>query len=119
MVFRDEEKYKDNIGIYQIVNLVNGKVYVGQTIERFQRRYWHHNWCLNSHKHFNKYLQNEWDEYGENVFEFRIIHILKLEEDIDELEKYYIKQLNATNQYYGYNIQDGGKVDQLYKFTNQ
>lgn len=117
MVFRDEEKYKDNIGIYQIVNLVNGKVYIGQTIERFQRRYWHHNWCLNSNKHFNKYLQNAWNKYGKDAFEFRVVHTLQPNEDINEFEKYYIEQFNATNQQYGYNLQDGGQPEQLCRFT--
>lgn len=42
MDFIEESKYKNNYGIYGIVNILNGNIYVGQTSESFQRRYWHH-----------------------------------------------------------------------------
>lgn len=32
MKFIEEEKYKNDIGIYRIVNIVNSKAYIGQTI---------------------------------------------------------------------------------------
>lgn len=31
MDFIDENKYKKDIGIYKITNIVNGNVYIGQT----------------------------------------------------------------------------------------
>ena len=46
MIFVEESKFKKEIGIYKIVNLANGKVYIGQTGQNFQRRYWHHQWKL-------------------------------------------------------------------------
>ena len=58
MIFIGEEKYKNDIGVYKITNLLNGKVYVGQTKEKFQRRFWLHRWQLRKGKHDNKHLQN-------------------------------------------------------------
>ena len=46
MEFINEQTMKNEIGIYKISNLVSGRVYVGQTKERFQRRYWLHQWGL-------------------------------------------------------------------------
>lgn len=42
MEFIDKDIYKDQSGIYQIRNLVNNKIYIGQTTMRFIKRYWHH-----------------------------------------------------------------------------
>lgn len=53
MIFIDESKFKKEIGIYKIVNLVNGKVYIGQTGQNFQRRYWHHQWKLKNNSHLH------------------------------------------------------------------
>ena len=38
MEFINQEQFKDNFGIYGIVNKINGKIYIGQTSERFLRR---------------------------------------------------------------------------------
>ena len=56
MQFINEEVYKDRVGIYQIKNLINNKLYIGQTLDRFIERYWNHAWKLNNQRHDNKYL---------------------------------------------------------------
>lgn len=117
MVFRDEKKYRNEVGIYQILNVVNNKVYIGQTTECFLKRFWHHNWSLNSNRHANKYLQNAWNKYGKDMFEFSVIHVLQDGEDINELEKYYIAQMNSANASYGYNMQLGGQEKRLCDYT--
>ena len=55
--FIDRLKYKNNIGIYKIVNNINGKTYIGQTKEGFQRRYYLHDWKLRNNIHDNFHLQ--------------------------------------------------------------
>lgn len=113
--FIDEQKHKNDIGIYKIVNLVNGKVYVGQTKERFQRRYWLHQWKLRNGSHDNSYLQRAWDKYGEENFSFEIIEILSKEE-IDEREKYWIAYHRETTGCYS--IQDGGQPENLGNYVS-
>lgn len=38
MEFVDKEIYKDKFGIYGIINVISGDVYVGQTRQRFEKR---------------------------------------------------------------------------------
>ena len=59
-------------GIYQIRNLVNGNIYVGQTVDIKKRKQIHF-YKLNKHQHHSVYLQRAFDKYGENNFIFEII----------------------------------------------
>lgn len=107
MRFIKENENKDRVGIYLIINKVNHKVYVGQTKDRFIERYWHHQWKLKKQIHDNTHLQKSWNKYGEENFEFSVIHILSNNENIDSLERYYIDLYD--NSVGIYNIQSGGQ----------
>lgn len=110
MEFVDRIKYKDKIGIYKITNLINKKVYVGQTKESFQKRYWMHCWKLKKGEHDNLYLQRAWNKYGEHNFVFEIIEILP-QNIIDEREKFWIAYYREKTGCYS--IQDGGQPKNL------
>lgn len=69
-----------NSGIYAIKNKIDGKLYIGQTVN-FARRFSHHRWSLRSGKHSSPKLQNAWNKYGESAFEFLIL----LESPVTEL----------------------------------
>lgn len=58
-------------GIYHIVNKVNGKKYIGSSIE-IEKRWAHHKSQLSRGIHHNIHLQRAFDKYGEENFEFRI-----------------------------------------------
>lgn len=107
MQFINEDLYKNNIGIYGIKNLINQKVYVGQTKQKFQKRYWNHKWKLQNNQHDNKHLQNAWNKYGEENFEFFIIEIVEDACLINDLEIQYISKYRDGNL--SYNILDGGE----------
>lgn len=108
MEFIDEEKFKDVHGIYCIINRISGDAYVGQTSQRFIKRYWHHQWKLKDGSHDNRHLQNAWNLYGENYFSFIAVKIVDDEhnDNLDELEEKYIKIYRDMN--HCYNILDGG-----------
>ncbi|WP_170932616.1 NUMOD3 domain-containing DNA-binding protein [Desulfosporosinus sp. FKB] len=106
MKFINEGKYCNLLGIYKITQLSTGRIYIGQTKYRFIERYWHHVWKLKHNSHDNKYLQNVWNKYGENDFEFEVVHILKKDEDLNELEIMYIKTYDTYNN--GFNLTIGG-----------
>ena len=109
MKFINEELYKNNIGIYGIKNLINKKVYVGQTGERFLRRYWHHQWKLRNNSHDNAHLQRAWNKYGENNFEYIVLEIV---DDVDLLDKLEIKHINhykQNNKSYNMLLGGGGR----------
>ena len=89
--------------IYMYINKINGKKYIGQTID-FNRRHKEHI------RHNNYPLEKAMQKYGEENFE-----IIILKEDImsqcllNLFECYYIKKYDtlAKNKK-GYNITDGG-----------
>lgn len=61
-------------GIYEIVNTVNGKRYVGSAVN-IERRFSTHRRMLIRGKHHSRKLQNSWDKHGEAAFLFRRILI--------------------------------------------
>ena len=68
--FIQEQKYRNYIGIYGIKNIINNKIYIGQTRESFIKRYWHHRCLLNNNHHDNPHLQSAWNKYGSDNFIF-------------------------------------------------
>lgn len=109
MNFINQEKYKDNYGIYGIINKINGKVYVGQTGERFLRRYWHHQWKLRDNSHDNMYLQNAWNKYGEDNFDYVVLEVVEDSSLLDELEIKYIDYYKKKNLSYNMLLGGGGR----------
>jgi group I intron endonuclease len=86
--------------IYKTTNLVNGKIYVGQTgtnIEQFLDKY------LGSGKLFHRSLK----KYGVDNFSKEILEICT-KENINEREIFWIKELDSRNIGIGYNINPGG-----------
>lgn len=79
-------------GIYQIRNLVNGKVYIGSTTESFKRRWFHHESCLKNGTHKNKHLQSAYNKYGKENFVFEVMETL--EDAILEREQYYLDTID-------------------------
>ena len=92
------------IGIYSITNTLNNKRYIGYSID-IQRRWTTHKRDLKNNKHENSHLQNAYNKYGENAFEFEIIEECT-KENIKDKEKYWIAFYNSKNE--GYNMSEGG-----------
>lgn len=61
----------NGIGVYQIRCLANGKSYVGSTAKGFRVRWNSHRWHLRRGKHDSPHMQNCWNKYGPEAFEFR------------------------------------------------
>ena len=89
-------------GIYLITNNINHKQYVGQSINIEERCYRH------SLASDNCYLHNAIKKYGWNNFSTKILEECPPDKTIlNQLEKYYIQQLN-TLMPNGYNMTQGG-----------
>nr|DAU04495.1 MAG TPA: intron associated endonuclease [Caudoviricetes sp.] len=105
------------VGIYKIENKVNGKVYIGQSID-IKIRWYNHRKELNGNRHHNEHLQNAWNKYGESQFIFNIIEECTVE-NIDEREIYWINYYNATNGKCGYNMTLGGQGIHGYSWSDE
>lgn len=88
-------------GIYEIKNLVDGKVYVGSSID-IPKRLTRHKYMLRGNYHDNIHLQNAFNKHGENKFSFEVIEIC-LECELVIKENSFIEFKKANNSYFGYN----------------
>lgn len=59
-------------GIYWIRNKQNNKIYIGSS-KNIRKRFLEHKWALKNNKHLNNRLQNSFNKYGLDSFEFLII----------------------------------------------
>lgn len=91
--------------IYKIENLINGKVYIGQTVRDVKRRLQCHKIKLQKEYHNNAHLQHAWNKYGEENFKSSIVETCTID-NIDDREKYWIKYYKELGM--SYNIEDGG-----------
>ena len=97
---------ENNCGIYMIKNLVNNKVYVGQSKE-LDKRFKRHINELKNNNHHSIHLQRAWNKYGEDSFDFIILEYC-VEDELDEKEIYWIDHYNACDYDSGYNNKEGG-----------
>lgn len=89
--------------IYKIINNLNNKIYIGQTIRPVEDRWKRHiNDALNNilDTHFARAIR----EYGPDVFQAEIIDTAKTQEELNKKEQYWIKYYNSVNE--GYNETD-------------
>ena len=89
-------------GIYKITNKINGKVYVGSAVN-FNNRWKEHLRELRKEKHHSSALQNAWNKYGEDNFEFSIIEECeRTRKVLLGREQYWMDTLDSVAK--GYNI---------------
>lgn len=101
------EKY-----IYKITNLINGKIYIGQTNNPKRREREHFSLAPSILEDNNgKILYNALLKYGPQNFSFEIIEDKC--EDYNEKEKFWIKTLNTLIPF-GYNMTEGGEAPPVF-----
>jgi group I intron endonuclease len=90
--------------IYKIVNLINNKIYIGQTWQSLKIRLIKHKSsnfnCIKLHHAINK--------YGRDNFKIELITICHTQLAADYWEEYFIKKFDSIKN--GYNILMGGKT---------
>ena len=108
----------NNMGcIYRILNKLNGKSYIGQTIADNPKKRWNtHKSNCTKEKH-QEHLYRAIRKHGFENFDFIILCICKKEE-LSQLECKYIRDYN-TFGLMGYNMTSGGEGSRDYKVTEE
>ena len=96
-------KLKEGI-IYKITNIINNKVYIGQTVNTLKNR-----WCKHCHSNGCKMLYNAILKYGKDNFTQEIIETVPIDK-LDEREIYWISFYKSNEKQFGYNILQGGNL---------
>ena len=96
---------------YKITNIKNGSFYIGITTNYIKRKKQHLN-NLKNGTHPNYKIQQDYNLYGIEYFNFEIIDELEgTEEEGYNYEYNLIQKYHATNSY---NILEGGKINPVY-----
>ena len=90
--------------IYKHINKKNGKVYIGQTIQRPEDRWKNGAGYKTCTKFYNAIQKYGWDNFEHIILEQKEM----TQEEANELENFYIKKYNCLDDRYGYNITEGG-----------
>jgi len=91
------------IGVYSITNLINGKIYIGSSVDIKQRHYEHIS-DLRRNVHHSIHLQRAWNKYSEDDFKFEIIELVIDNDKLLEREQYWMDYYNCYHRDYGYNL---------------
>ena len=86
-------------GIYQITNIENGKKYIGYSVN-IRKRKINHLDKLRKGIHANRFLQEDFNFFGETSFDFKIL----VESNDYSMESLFIEKHNTTDSRNGYNI---------------
>lgn len=89
-------------GIYQILCVPTGKVYIGSAVN-LRRRWMEHRKYLRGGRHGNPYLQRAWDKYGESSFAFSVLALVPADLLL-ETEQQWIDATRCCSPDFGYNI---------------
>lgn len=101
--------------IYLRTNTVNGKQYVGQTNDMKKRDY---QWFNTNWFYAGSLITNARNKYGTENFKTEILKECDTQDELNQWEQYYIKELN-TKYPNGYNLTDGGDGNSGYQMTDE
>lgn len=99
-------------GVYKLLNLVTGMIYIGSTRSVYTRFRTHKN-NLRRNNHENPHLQNAWNKYREENFEFEVLEECSEDQCINKEQHYldtllsaqdYLNKINNRFKEVGYNI---------------
>lgn len=89
--------------IYCVTNAVNGKQYVGQTIQPLDVRWRQHAQCFGR----CRAIENAIKKYGREAFSIRELATASSQVQLDALEQFWIENLGTVSPR-GYNLSGGG-----------
>ena len=100
--------------IYKITNKVNGKSYIGQTIQNVKERFYQHCATKCSQAVLNMVIHKAITKYGKSNFTIEVIEEVE-SANLNDRERYWIRYYDSYNN--GYNSTEGGQ-DRIKLFKN-
>ena len=107
-------------GIYQILCVPTGKVYIGSSAD-IRRRWRQHREGLTRRygtSHENSYLQHAWDKYGADAFVFSVLEHVPVDQLL-EREQHWIDHTRCYDRDRGFNRRLRAESDRGVKRTGQ
>lgn len=101
--------------VYKYTNLINDKIYIGQTKYSLEERAKKDGINYKGSKYFYRAIQ----KYGWDKFVPEILKDNLTQEEANEWEEYYIKLFDSINPLIGYNIRSGGNNSELSEEAKQ
>jgi len=103
-----KKQYKQTLppmGIYQIKNLINGKIFLGSS-KNLHGKSNSYKFQLNSGLHINRELQEDYSKYGEDNFTFEVLDKLEprddpsynYDDDLKTLEELWLEKLQPYGE---------------------
>ncbi len=121
---KDYQQQDLQVGVYQIRNTINGKIYIGGALNvqgiinsnKFQLK-------MGTHK--SKTLQEDWNKFGEVAFIFEVLDEIKLKEgdnkklkeELDEQLKLWLDNLEPYGDK-GYNDKIKSREEMIKSISN-
>lgn len=100
--------------IYKITNKINGKSYIGQTIQNVKERFYQHCATKCSKAILNMVIHKAINKYGKSNFTIEVIEEVE-STNLNDRERYWIKYYDSYSN--GYNSTKGGQ-DGIKLFKN-
>jgi hypothetical protein len=106
---RDYQQREKPVGVFQIKNTANGKVFLGSSLN-LEGPLNRHRFALSVGSHLNQALQADWNTYGADAFVFEVLEVVKVTDDphfnldaeLTLLEQIWVEQLQPFGER-GYN----------------
>jgi group I intron endonuclease len=112
----DKQQQNQRSGVYTIVCLVNGKTYVGSSVN-VRSRWNAHRRDLRNGQHVNSLLQRSWNRYGEAAFRFNLlrgvppVYLIQAEQEM-------IDCLRTADRRFGFNLAPKASSTVGYRFSD-
>ena len=100
--------------IYKITNKINGKSYIGQTIQDVKERFYQHCATKCNQAVLNMAVHKAINKYGKSNFTIEVIEEVE-STNLNDRERYWIRYYDSYNN--GYNSTEGGQ-DGIKLFKN-
>lgn len=106
-----------NIGIYKWTNTINGKIYIGQSVNLEDRKNRFNDFSCK--KYSGDLINKARQKYNSKVYwDYEVLEYCTPDE-LNDKEKYFIALYNSTDRKIGYNLTEGGKGRLGYKMSEE